>query len=513
MSSDQTAKHGLGRVCQKVGHGLSCIFSDKTSLIYIFGLAAFYTWNLVDIFAPPLVGSGGGPGIEVSTVVSSVCNVGSYVAIAALLSRFRSFFALAFAAAVAAAAVVLGAWGLWSVGLVGSPEALLAYKGVTRVCAAFVIVAWGMRFSELEGSALTQRALAAFCMATLAFLVIGATRGLLQAGLFALLLPLSMGLCLRATGGRVAGEGATRPTQVAASPDCGEAPPAASGSHDGVRRFLSSVWRLLLVFTLFGIVTWVMILGAQAGLSTAFPGSVVAGAAFAVMACLLVASCVFEGIVSYRYVYKLVLPLVMVGLLLVAAFEGFRGVGAAVVSVGFTCFDLFCFVMVATACRQSGVRAGAVFGWYRALESFVPMVALGLMTALGQLGARSGNTTLYVLVAACVLVLAVVLVLDRGSILERGRLKPDVVYPRAEALYFARQCEEAISRYELSPREAEVLSLVVRGRSVPHIAERLYLSRGTVKTHIARIYRKLGVGDRQEMIDCIESLELPEDER
>ena len=50
-------------------------------------------------------------------------------------------------------------------------------------------------------------------------------------------------------------------------------------------------------------------------------------------------------------------------------------------------------------------------------------------------------------------------------------------------------------------------------RSVPHIAERLYLSRGTVKTHIARIYQKLGVGDRQEMIDCIESLELPEDER
>ena len=57
MSSDQTAKHGLGRVCQKVGHGLSLIFSDKTSVIYIFGLAAFYQWNLVDIFAPPIVGS------------------------------------------------------------------------------------------------------------------------------------------------------------------------------------------------------------------------------------------------------------------------------------------------------------------------------------------------------------------------------------------------------------------------------------------------------------------------
>ena len=513
MSSDQTAKHGLGRVCQKVGHGLSLIFSDKTSVIYIFGLAAFYTWNLVDIFAPPLVGSGGGPAVEVSTIVSSACNVGSYIAIAVLLSRFRSFFALALAASVGAAVVVLGAWGLWSAGLVDPQAASLAYKGVTRACAAFVIVAWGMRFSELEGSALTQRALAAFCVATLAFLVIGATRGFLQCGLFALLLPLSMGLCPRDADENIPREGTSRLLRDGASPGCGDDLPAVSARRAGVRRFLSSVWRVLLVFMLFGIVTWVMILGAQAGLSAAFPGSVVAGASFLVMACLLVASCVFKGIISYRYVYKLVLPLVMVGLLLVAAFEGFRGMGAAVVSVGFTCFDLFCFVMVATACRQSGVRAGAAFGWYRALESFVPMVALGLMAALGQLGARGGNTTLYVLVAACVLVLAVVLVFDRGNILERGRLKPDVVYPRAEALYFARQCEEAIRRYELSPREAEVLSLVVRGRSVPHIAERLYLSRGTVKSHIARIYQKLGVRDRQEMIDRIESLELPAGEQ
>lgn len=54
------------------------------------------------------------------------------------------------------------------------------------------------------------------------------------------------------------------------------------------------------------------------------------------------------------------------------------------------------------------------------------------------------------------------------------------------------------------------MSLVVRGRSVPHIAERLYLSRGTVKTHISRIYQKLGVGSRQEMIDCIEAMDLPD---
>lgn len=164
--------------------------------------------------------------------------------------------------------------------------------------------------------------------------------------------------------------------------------------------------------------------------------------------------------------------------------------------------------MVASACHQSGVRAGAAFGWYRALESFLPVPALGLTLLANIVGMHDGNGALYVLVAACVLVLAVVLVFDRGNIMERSYLNPAVNYPRAEALYFARQCEAAIERYELSPREAEVLSLVVRGRSVPHIAERLYLSRGTVKTHIARIYQKFGARDRQAMIDIIESIAL-----
>lgn len=49
---------------------------------------------------------------------------------------------------------------------------------------------------------------------------------------------------------------------------------------------------------------------------------------------------------------------------------------------------------------------------------------------------------------------------------------------------------------------------MVRGRSVPHIAERLCILRGTVKTHITRIYQKFNVRDRQEMIDAIEQIEV-----
>lgn len=48
----------------------------------------------------------------------------------------------------------------------------------------------------------------------------------------------------------------------------------------------------------------------------------------------------------------------------------------------------------------------------------------------------------------------------------------------------------------LSTREREVLGLVSAGLSSPEIARRLSLSPTTVKTHLQRVYEKLGVADR-----------------
>ncbi|MDA2892346.1 response regulator transcription factor [Mycolicibacterium sp. BiH015] len=48
----------------------------------------------------------------------------------------------------------------------------------------------------------------------------------------------------------------------------------------------------------------------------------------------------------------------------------------------------------------------------------------------------------------------------------------------------------------LSPREREVLSLIAAGRSIPAMAKELFLAPSTVKTHVQRLYEKLGVSDR-----------------
>jgi DNA-binding CsgD family transcriptional regulator len=52
----------------------------------------------------------------------------------------------------------------------------------------------------------------------------------------------------------------------------------------------------------------------------------------------------------------------------------------------------------------------------------------------------------------------------------------------------------------LSAREIEVLELVASGRSNRDIGAVLHLSALTVKSHLARIARKLGTGDRAEMV-------------
>lgn len=48
----------------------------------------------------------------------------------------------------------------------------------------------------------------------------------------------------------------------------------------------------------------------------------------------------------------------------------------------------------------------------------------------------------------------------------------------------------------LSPREAEVLSLVAEGLTNGEIGKTLFISEATVKTHLLRIFGKLGVSDR-----------------
>lgn len=55
-------------------------------------------------------------------------------------------------------------------------------------------------------------------------------------------------------------------------------------------------------------------------------------------------------------------------------------------------------------------------------------------------------------------------------------------------------------RDSLSPREREVLDLLVAGRSIPALAGSLHISPSTAKTYVARLYEKLGARNRAEAV-------------
>ena len=58
------------------------------------------------------------------------------------------------------------------------------------------------------------------------------------------------------------------------------------------------------------------------------------------------------------------------------------------------------------------------------------------------------------------------------------------------------QLRGAKDRPGLSEREREILGHIAAGRSAPQIAELLFLSTATVKSHLQSLYEKLGVSDR-----------------
>ena len=66
-----------------------------------------------------------------------------------------------------------------------------------------------------------------------------------------------------------------------------------------------------------------------------------------------------------------------------------------------------------------------------------------------------------------------------------------VLSPSVATRVLGRMREEA-----LSPRELEILQAVARGLSNKDIGRQLYVSEATVKTHLLRVFSKLGVDDR-----------------
>ncbi len=73
---------------------------------------------------------------------------------------------------------------------------------------------------------------------------------------------------------------------------------------------------------------------------------------------------------------------------------------------------------------------------------------------------------------------------------------------------FEQAAETLRNRYGLSEREMQIALLIAQGRSKAHIADQLFVTENTVRTHAKNAYAKLGVHSKQDLIDLFEA-QLP----
>jgi DNA-binding NarL/FixJ family response regulator len=86
-----------------------------------------------------------------------------------------------------------------------------------------------------------------------------------------------------------------------------------------------------------------------------------------------------------------------------------------------------------------------------------------------------------------------------AMVLEGGVYLPASLLGGEEAMAPRASADEA-PRLDLSPRQAEVLHLLIRGATNKHICRELSMAESTVKTHLAAIFKRLEVNNRTQAV-------------
>lgn len=76
---------------------------------------------------------------------------------------------------------------------------------------------------------------------------------------------------------------------------------------------------------------------------------------------------------------------------------------------------------------------------------------------------------------------------------------------------FHERCAYVANMYGLSARQSEIMCMLAKGRNGSYITKTLVISSHTAKAHIYNIYQKLGVHSRQELMDLVDNVILPQE--
>ncbi len=226
------------------------------------------------------------------------------------------------------------------------------------------------------------------------------------------------------------------------------------------------------------------------------------------------------------FIYRLSLPIMVAGYVAVALLlDTHAAVSILVINIGYEFFDILTWVLFVEVARRRDQNALYVFGL--GVTFMFAGMALGngashIVNSLVAAGDVQANVI--AMVAILCLVFIAFLVLPEGTLAqisgsiigrrsERAEAAPAQTDSKEDAAADGQpapdrlrcQCAAVARDFELTPREGEVLVLLAYGRTLSIIARDLHIAKGTARTHIENIYRKLDVHKQQELIDLVEA--------
>ena len=530
----------------------------------VFGSACLWAWGFLAYLSPVLIPAErpvGGVGIEVGFFVSQGAVVVAAVAIVLAL-RKRSVAVGRGVLLVCALLLALASALLPLTVAIDAPWPLVGCGAICGVAGTLLGCAWGARYS-LESRDVSAVVMVSFLVAYGIYFAIlllyVATPFVVAAQVVVVFLPLaSWGLWFWDASARSGLAPEVFPpsalsTDIAGSPgSSGKAPGEVTA---GSRELHALPWRSLGVIAVAALVGNVMasvIMGTSyEGADSLYPGGIALCACIATMA--LVPLTAERTAFSVAQLYRITVTFSVVGLVAILV------LGAAAVPVGGALvqgctlfFQPLVYVVVTRSTRLQGLSPLVAFGVGQALISAVVLAG----NLVGKLLFQMAGETPLLLSAVCgagVLALFFMVVARAAQVGEEGNEEKDggteemeaetrgadrvkaaaagrgssgvaagerlfedggtteaATLPNGDcAAGVGAQGEDSAAVFAravgLTARETEILSLLVRGRTLPYIANELFVTTGTVKTHVRHIYEKSLVNNRQELLDKVEA--------
>ena len=164
----------------------------------------------------------------------------------------------------------------------------------------------------------------------------------------------------------------------------------------------------------------------------------------------------------------------------------------------------YAFIACVELLHRGAGKPGVLAVWY-GLFAVLPIVLTRLAELLGTL---PGSPARHITVAGAIGLFGIA-ACSLAGLYHLYRTRDTAMSTHSDGAFVA-ECLRSIPvnpPASLSQRECEVAALAARGYSAQKIAEVLGVSRNTVNCHLGRIYHKLGIHSKQELIAQREELE------